>query len=183
MKYGVPEERWNRMGEVERAATIEAYEERQRIARERREAELARAEALRHKKAQRIERIHHGDIWYHGALIRVTIRKGKVKIGKEFRQYRPVSFLIADRETKAMNLHRAGKGKRDYNQIWFSYRNNQLIADVGRGGRNARNGHVFYYEPAWSRAKHYRDVQFGTKSNIKSDGMVVSVEVMPRQHR
>ena len=103
--YGVPQERWDTMGEQERIAAIEAYQARQAVLLQQRE-ERARQQAMERERQRaiaaeearqrllQVDAIYRGEGVY-GDLLRVRIEEGSVKLNGSHRDYQPFAFRIA----------------------------------------------------------------------------------------
>jgi hypothetical protein len=166
--YGVPQDRWNAMGEQERVAAMEAYQARQ-AALERRREEQARQQALERERQRAIEErqraieaqeardrqlrlkaIYRGEGLY-GDLLLVTLQDGRMKLHGSHEPYRPVAFRIAagdSREIQVVDL----RGRKA--NMAVSYDGGTLLLDDDPGARRSRAAHLIFDE-GWERGKTY----------------------------
>jgi hypothetical protein len=176
--YGVPQESWDRMSEAERVEAMRVYEREQqearRAAEERaqrraleREQERARQAALERERLERIEALHDGRGAY-GELIRVRLQGGTIRIGDRRHHYQPLTFTLADGETRKIPVS-------DQNG-----REVDLSASYG-GGALTLEGVRFPYERGWGRGRLYADT--GTGGPFALAGVDVFVEVHDRSSR
>lgn len=194
--YGVPQQTWDRMSESERIAAMQVYEREQQARRQaaeerarrqaieeqaRRQAaeERARHEALERERAQarqaalereqreRIEAIHRGGGAY-GELIRVRLQGGKIRIGDRFHRYEPLTFTIADGETRKIAVaDRQGR-----------------VVDISvtyAGGAFALSGVRFPYDRSWGRGRLYSNT--GTSGALELRGVDLFIEVRDSSSR
>jgi len=150
--YGVPQESWERMSEAERIEAIRVYESEQQARRQaaeerarrqalERERERARQAAVERERQERIEAIHRGQGAY-GELIRVRLQGGRIKIGGGHRRYEPLTFTIADGETRRIAV--------------ADERGREVDLDVTyAGGALVVEGLRFPYERGWGRGRLY----------------------------
>lgn len=194
--YGVPQETWDRMSEPERIEAMRVYEREQQARRQaaeerarrqaieeqaRRQAaeERARHEALERERAQarqaalererreRIEAIHRGEGAY-GELIRVRLQGGKIRVGDRFHRYEPLTFTIADGETR-----RIGVADRQGRVVEFSV--------SYAGGAFVLEGVRFPYDKSWGRGRLYTNT--GTSGTLELRGVDIFIEVHNRSTR
>jgi hypothetical protein len=176
--YGVPQESWDRMSETERVEAMRVYERQQqeatRAAEERaqrraleREQERARQAALERERLERIEALHDGRGAY-GELIRVRLQGGTIRIGDRHHHYQPLTFTIADGETRRIPVSDQ-KG-----------REVDISASYG-GGALTLEGLRFPYERGWGRGRLYTDT--GTGGPLALQGVDVFVEIQDRSSR
>lgn len=194
--YGVPQESWDRMSEPERIEAMRVYERDQqarrqaaeerarRLAAERerererqaileterardRERERQRLAALEQARMERIEAIHRGDGAY-GELIRVRLQGGRMRIGDRHQRYEPITFNIADGETRLVAV--ADRKGREID-LAVTYANGALTID----------GLRFPYERRWGRGTLYAAT--GTGGPLALQGVDVFVEVRDRSNR
>ncbi|NIQ92922.1 MAG: hypothetical protein GWO11_00955, partial [Desulfuromonadales bacterium] len=166
--YGVPQPTWDMMSEAERVEAMRIYEQRQ-IAYQKAREERARQRAIERRKQQareakaarqrqkRIDAIYRGEGIY-GDLLRVTLRKGRMRIGGKHRGYQPVSFRIANGETKKIDIYSVS-GRRATLQV--TYDDGTLVFD-GHGRGNRSRARRLVYERSWGQGKTY--------SGIRSEG-------------
>lgn len=170
--YGVPQETWDRMSEAERIEAIRVYESEQRARRQaaeerarrqalERERERARQAALERERRERIEAIHRGQGAY-GELIRVRLQGGRIKIGGRHHHYEPLTFTIADGETR--NIAVADERGREVD-----------LAVTYAGGSLVVEGLRFPYERSWGRGRLYPGTS--TAGALELRGVDVYVEV------
>jgi len=188
--YGVPQGRWETMGEQERVAAMEAYRARQTLLRQQRE-ERARqlalererqgaieAEAARQRQL-RVAAVHRGEGVY-GDLLRVRLEEGRLKLNGSHRAYQPIAFRIAAGESKRVEVvdH---KGRRA--TLLASYDGSTLLLDESPG--NARSGAIrLAYEDDWEGGKTYPGLT--AKGPLELRGVSVTVQVLgepPRDRR
>lgn len=177
--YGVPQESWDRMSETERVAAIRAYErdqlamrqaaEQRRLAQEERarreamerERERARQAAIEREKHERIEAIHRGEGAY-GELIRVRLQGGTIKIGGQHHRYEPLTFTIADSETRKIAV--ADKTGREVDLV-VTY----------ASGAFAVEGVRFPYDRDWKRGILYADTTTGGPLELRGVDLFIAV--------
>lgn len=177
--YGVPQESWDRMSEAERVAAIQSYEreqqarrqaaEERRLAQEERarrealesERERARQVAMERERHERIEAIHRGEGAY-GELIRVRLQGGKVKIGGQHHRYEPLTFTIADGETRKIAV--ADKTGREVD----------LVVTYASGGFTVE-GVRFPYDRDWKRGILYADTSTGGQLELRGVDVFIAV--------
>jgi len=176
--YGVPRETWDRMSESERIEAMHMYEReeqarrqaaeerarRQAVERERERARQAEAERARR---ERIEAIHRGEGAY-GELIRVRLQGGMIKIGDRHHRYEPITFTIADGETREI-----GVADRTGREV--------ALTVTYTGGALSLDGIRFPYDRSWGRGALYTDT--GTSGALELRGVDVFVEVHDRSSR
>lgn len=176
--YGVPQETWDRMSEPERIEAMRVYEREQQARRQaaeerarrqavERERELARQAALERERRERIESIHRGEGTY-GELIRVRLQGGKVRIGDRHHRYEPLTFTIADGETRKISV--ADRKGREVD-LTVTY----------AGGALTLDGVRFPYDRRWGRGALYADT--GTAGALALQGVDVFIEVHDRSSR
>ena len=176
--YGVPQETWDRMSETERVEAMRVYErdqqarrqaaeERARRAALERERERARQAALERERQERIEAIHRGEGAY-GELIRVRLQGGKIKIGGRHHRYEPLTFTIADGETRKIAVADE-KGREVDLPVTYA------------GGALTVEGLRFPYDRSWGRGRLYPDT--GTAGALELRGVDVYISVHDRSTR
>jgi len=194
--YGVPQESWDRMSEAERIAAMQVYERdqqaRRQAAEERarrqaieaqarrqaaeaqarrdaleREREQARQAALEREQRERIEAIHRGQGAY-GELIRVRLQGGRIRVGDRHHRYEPLTFTIADGETRRIGVADLQGRVVD-------------LAVTYAGGALSFEGLRFPYDQSWGRGRVYHDT--GTSGALQLRGVDVSIEVHERSTR
>jgi len=194
--YGVPQESWDRMSEPERIEAMRVYERDQQARRQaaeerarrraiedqaRRQAaeERARHEALERQRAQarqaalereqreRIEAIHRGAGAY-GELIRVRLQGGRIRIGDRHHRYEPLTFTIADGETRRIGVADFQGRVVDLNVTYA-------------GGAFSLEGVRFPYDKSWGRGRVYSNT--GTSGALELRGVDVFIEVHERSTR
>lgn len=176
--YGVPQETWDRMSEPERIEAIRVYEQEQRERRQaeeerarrqavERERERARQAALERERQERIEAIHRGEGAF-GELIRVRLQGGEIKVGDRHHHYEPLTFTIADGETRRIAVvdH---KGRAVDLNVTYA------------GGALAFEGLSFPYDRRWARGELYTDT--GTSGPLALRGVDVFIQVHDHSSR
>lgn len=188
--YGVPQERWDTMGEQERVAAIEAYQARQAVLLQQRE-ERARQQAMERERQHAIEaeearqRLLQVDAIYrgegvYGDLLRVTIQDGRLKIFGSHRAYQPVAFKIAAGETKEVDVFDR-KGRKT--GMLASYDGSILLLDESPGAGRSRASRLVY-EDVWAEGKTYSNLN--AKGPLELRDVTVTVQVLgepPRDRR
>lgn len=176
--YGVPQEQWDRMSEPERIKAMAVYEREQQARRQaaeerarrqafEREQERARQAEIQRARLERIEAIHRGEGAY-GELIRVRLQGGRVKVGDRHHRYEPITFTIADDETREIGVaDRRG-------------REAALVVTYSRGALSFE-GLRFPYDRSWGRGRLYADT--GTSGPLELRGVDVFIEVHDRSTR
>jgi len=176
--YGVPQETWDRMSEPERIEAMGVYERQQQANRQaaaerarqqaiERERERARQAEMERARQARIEAIHRGEGAY-GELLRVRLQGGRIKLGDQNYRYEPLTFTIADGETREIDVVAPRK------------RAVTLVAAYG-GGALSFDGSRFPYERSWGRGKLYADT--GSSGALKMRGVDIFIEVHDRSSR
>ncbi|MBJ6800520.1 hypothetical protein [Geomonas propionica] len=176
--YGVPQEMWNRMSEPERIEAIRVYEQEQRERRQaaeerarrqavERERERARQAALERERQERIDAIHRGQGAF-GELIRVRLQGGEIKIGDRHHHYEPLTFTIADGETRRIGV--------------ADYKGREVDLTVTyAGGALSFEGLRFPYDRHWAKGELYTDT--GTSGPLALRGVDVFIQVHDRSSR
>jgi hypothetical protein len=191
--YGVPQETWDRMGEPERVEAMRVYELKQQARRQaaeerarrqaaedqarrqaaeaqarrealERERAQARQAALERERRERIERIHRGEGIY-GELIRVRLQGGKIRLGDRHHSYEPVTFTIADGETRKIGV--ADRQGRVFD-LTVTY----------AGGALSLEGVRFPYDRSWGKGRLYANT--GTSGAHELRGVDLFIEVHDR---
>ena len=194
--YGVPQESWDRMSEPERIEAMRIYEQKEQARRQaaeeraRRQAAedqarrlaaeaQARRDALERERAQarqaaqererreRIEMIHRGEGAY-GELIRVRLQGGKIRIGDRHHHYEPVTFTIAEGETRKIAV--ADRQGRVFD-----------LTATYAGGALSLEGVRFPYDRSWGRGRLYANT--GTSGAHELRGVDLFIEVHARSSR
>lgn len=137
----------------------------------------------------RIQAIHRGEAGRYGDLIRVTIKGGTVRFRRgRHRRYFPVSFNIANGETKTIAFRSAQR--RSYVRgMRVSYRNGAFILEDGTRGAVG-----YRYSQRWSFGRAYQPVYLSHFTNTQGRALQVSVRIVrhrrayvptdrPHQHR
>ncbi|WP_051361452.1 hypothetical protein [Desulfuromonas sp. TF] len=180
--YGVPQERWEAMGEQERIAAMEAYQARQAVLLQQRqerarlkEIERERQFAIEAEDAPqrqlRVDAVYRGEGVY-GDLLRVTLREGRLKFQGAHRAYQPVAFKIAAGETKRVEIV-DGDGRRA--TMVASYDGSILLLDDSPGAKRSRAARLVY-EELWEEGKTYANL--GAKGPLELRGVNVTVQVL-----
>lgn len=194
--YGVPQESWDRMSEAERIEAMRVYERDQQARRQaaeerarrqaieeqarrqaaeeraRREAlerqrEQARQAALEREQRERIERIHRGGGAY-GELIRVRLQGGRIRVGDRHHRYEPLTFTIADGETRRIGVADLQGRVVDLTVTYA-------------GGALSLEGLRFPYDKGWGRGRNYSDSLINGAVELR--GADVFIEVHERSSR
>jgi hypothetical protein len=183
--YGVPEDRWAKMSEAERAATQQAYTERQHQY-ELERAEQARRDAAAAAAAQReaqeqarrdreqVEAIHRGESGVYGDLIRVTVSGGTMEFYGKRLAYEPTTFTLANREQRHISFRSAGSRAYRTLDVPVSYLDGTLTFDTGR--RPLR----LLQSPHWKRGEQYDGLILGKHSVSDGQGLTLRVEIVPQ---
>ncbi len=173
--YGVTEEQWIKMTDSERQSAIDAYNERERllkIKQEEKAAMEAQNEAIRR---ERVNAIYRGESGQYGDLIRVSIWSGKMKIAGRHRDYHPLSFKIADGETKRIRvIHEEGKYG-TYDDLHVSYHDSVLYIDTSED--DVRYATRIIYDIGWKIGKQYFAVD--TAGRLRLRNAQVQIEIIP----
>lgn len=194
--YGVPQETWDRMSEPERIEAMRVYEREQqarRLAAEERarrlaieeqarrqaaeeraryealerQREQARQAALERERRERIEAIHRGQGAY-GELIRVRLQGGRISINGRPHRYEPVTFTIADGETRRVSVVDLQGRVQD-------------LAVTYAGGALSLEGSRFSYDKSWGRGRLYANT--GIPGMLELRGVDLFIEVHERSGR
>jgi hypothetical protein len=194
--YGVPQESWDRMSEPERIQAMQVYEREQQARRQateqraqreaieeqaRRQAaeERARHEAVERERAQarqaalererheRIEAIHRGQ-GALGELIRVRLQGGMIRIGEHYHRYEPLTFTIADGETRKFGM--ADSQGREVD-LTATYANGAFSLEGGR----------FPYDHSWGRGRLYTSTGISGAHELRD--VDVFIEIRDRSSR
>jgi len=188
--YGVPQERWDIMGEQERVAAMEAYQARQAVLQQQREErarqmaiERERQRAIEAEEARqrqlRVDAVYRGKGVY-GDLLRVTIQDGRLKFHGAHKPYQPVAFKIAAGETKEVEVvdHKGRKAV-----MLASYDGSNLLLDDSPGAQRSRASRLVY-EDGWEEGKTYSNLN--ARGPLELRGVTVTVQVLgepPRDRR
>ncbi|HXV19743.1 MAG TPA: hypothetical protein VD811_01985 [Desulfuromonadales bacterium] len=188
--YGVPQERWDTMGEQERVAVMEAYQARQAVLQQQRE-ERARQQAIEREHQRAIEAeearqrqlqvdaVYRGKGVY-GDLLRVTIQDGRLKFRGDHKPYQPVAFKIAAGETKKVEV--VDLRGRTANLL-ASYDGSNLLLDDHPDARRSHAARLVY-EDGWEEGKTYANLN--ARGPLELRGVTVTVQVLgepPRDRR
>lgn len=195
--YGVPQDRWDRMSESERVEAMRVYEREQqarRIAAEERarrqaleeqarrqaaeerarqeayerQREQARQAALERERQERIERVHRGDGAY-GELIRIRLQGGIVKIGERRYRYEPLTFTIAEGESRRIVVTDPQGRSADLN---VSY----------AGGALSLEGTRFTYDRSWGQGRLYAGAAISGTPELRDVDLFVEVRDRSSRH-
>jgi hypothetical protein len=184
--YGVPEDYWNKMTEEQKQTAIEGYNERERlreIERQRdvdrmaRDAEMQAIELRRQEQMleERVDAIYRGESGQYGDLIRVTIRGGEIRIAGRHRNYHPISFKIADGETKKVRvIHDEGKYG-TYEDLHIFYRDGVLYLDTYES--DVRGALRLVYDHTWKSGQKYIGMHSDGRLRIRN--AQVLIEIIP----
>jgi hypothetical protein len=185
--YGVPEDQWNKMTDMQKQTAIEGYNERQRLReierqkeaeRDAREARV-RAEEGRQReeiRKKRIEAIYRGVEGQYGDLIRVSIQGGEMRIAGRRRDYQPVSFKIADGELKTIRVIQGEGRYGTYADLNVLYQDGVLYLDTY--GSDVRGALRIVYARGWEKGKTYPGVN--SESRLEFRNIRIFVEIIPR---
>lgn len=185
MIHGVPEDRWARMSESERATAREAYAERQRqwqleraeqARRDAAAAEIQRREAHEraHRDREQIEAIHRGDSGVYGDLIQVTVSGGSMDFYGKRVPYEPVTFRLANREQRTISIRSIGdRGYRTL-EVPVSFVDGTFTFDVGRQPIR------LLQSPGWRRGELHGGLATGKHSKSDGVGLNLRVEIVPQ---
>jgi hypothetical protein len=176
--YGVPRETWDQMSEPERIEAMHVYEREQQASRQaaaerarqqaiERERERVRQAELARARQERIEAIHRGEGAY-GELLRVRLQGGVIKVGDQHHRYEPITFTIADGETR--NIGVADRKGREV-----------LLVVTYVGGALSLDGIRFPYDRSWGKGRLYAGT--GTSGPLQLRGVDVFIEVHSRSLR
>ncbi len=195
--YGVPQDRWDRMSETERVEAMRVYERDQqarRIAAEERarrqaleeqarrqaeeerarqeayerQREQARQAALERERQERIERIHRGDGAY-GELIRIRLQGGVVKLGERRYRYEPLTFTIAEGESRRIVVTDHQGRSAD---LKVSY----------AGGTLFLEGTRFGYDRSWGQGRLYAGAAVSGTPELRDVDLFVEVRDRSSRH-
>ena len=180
--YGVPQERWDTMGEQERVAAMEAYQARQAVLRQQREErarqlalERERQRAIESEEARQrqlqVEAVYRGEGVY-GDLLRVTLRDGRLKFHGAHRLYQPVAFKIAAGEIKRVEVVDL-RGRKT--TMVASYDGSTLLLDDSPGARRSPATRLVFDE-LWEVGKTYPNLI--AKGPLELRGVNVTVKVL-----
>jgi hypothetical protein len=132
-----------------------------------RERERVRQAEAERARLERIEAIHRGEGAY-GELLRVRLQGGRIKVGDQHHRYEPVTFTIADGETREIGVaDRQG-------------RETTLVVSYG-GGALSFEGLRFPYDRSWGGGRLYADT--GTSGALQMRGVDIYIEVYNRSSR
>lgn len=188
--YGVPQERWDAMGEQERVAAMEAHQVRQAVLQQQRE-ERARQQAIERERQRaieaeearqrqlRVDAVYRGEGVF-GDLLRVRLEGGSLKLSGSHKAYLPVAFRIAAGESKKIEIVDR-KGRKT--TLLASYDGSILLLDDSPGASRSRAARLAY-EDAWEEEKTYAELT--AKGPLELRGVTVTVQVLgepPRDRR
>ena len=120
----------------------------------------------------RIQAIHRGEAGRHGDLIRVTIQGGTVRF-RHHRGYRPVTFNIADGETRNIVFRSAQRHSRS-RFVRVSYVDHVFVLEAGTRGATG-----YRYSPRWSFGRGYRPVHLSRYTASQGRGLQVGIKIVP----
>ncbi len=183
--YGVSEDRWAHMSEVDRAAARQMHAERQRqLEVERAEyarREAAATEARRREaeaKAQRnsgqVEAIHRGESGVYGDLIRITISGGTMEFYGKRMPYEPITFTLANQERRTVSFRSVGGRSYRTLDVPVSFADGTFTFDVGR--QPVR----LLQTPQWRRGELHQGLVAGKNSVSDGQGLTLRVEIVPQ---
>lgn len=189
MMYGIPEQEFVKLSEEQKIATINGYNEREKIreqtraiAAERRAKEQAeKAEEQRRQKEivqKRIDAIYAGEAGNLGDLVRVSIQGGDMLFGKRRRPFQPVSFKIANGETRSIETVSNDKKYNDTVELTVSYREGVLFID--EVSYRADLATRIVYDSTWKKGNSY---SINTRGNRELHNVRINVEVIPPLRR
>ncbi|NOQ93137.1 MAG: hypothetical protein GQ547_00710 [Methylophaga sp.] len=186
--YGVPEEQWATLSSSEREQTI-AHHQEMEVLREQRRIEEAKVAAEQEKqyllemeaRQDHVDQIYAQEPNIQGDLLRVTIRSGELYIHGQHRQYRPVSFRIADGEQKIITFQHSQK--RHYQiDVPVEYYNGVLSFDYEQGNRYDYR-YDLAYEPTWRHGKYYQNITLHKHSHSQARNIEIIIETASQHHR
>ena len=188
--FGVPEDQWHQMNAAQRQTAIEGYNERAKIQAEkrlvdsRRAAEEARkagiqAELEAERERKRIAATYDGRGGIYGDLLQVSVRDGRMKFGAKHREYRPLSFRIANGDRKPITFRRTGKHSHHSVTVWVEYRDGNFIFDAGAAKRDGRYAEQIIYEPAWRKGKTYAPLSLGNHTVSEAENISMTIQILP----
>ncbi|GMQ92230.1 MAG: hypothetical protein BMS9Abin11_1552 [Gammaproteobacteria bacterium] len=120
----------------------------------------------------RIQAIHRGEAGRHGDLIRVTIQGGTVRFRRHL-GYRPITFNIADGETRNIILRSAQSHSRS-RVVRVSYIDQAFVLESGTRGATG-----YRYSPRWSFGRSYQPVYLSRYTASQGRGLQVSIKIVP----
>jgi hypothetical protein len=120
----------------------------------------------------RLLAIHRGEAGRHGDLIRVTIQGGTVRFRKH-RGYRPVTFNIADGETRNIVFRSAQRRSRS-RYVRVSYVDHVFVLESGTRGATG-----YRYSPRWSFGRGYQPVYLSRHTASQGRGLQVGIKIVP----
>lgn len=124
----------------------------------------------------RIIAIHRGERGRYGDLLQVTIQGGVVFFHK-YRGYHPVTFRIADGETKTV-VFRSSQRRSYHRPIRVSYLGGVFVLEP-----NTPAAVGFRYSPMWGRSRFYRPLDMLNSSRSRARGIQVGVKIVPPRYR
>lgn len=179
--YGVPQESWDKMSQTERVEAMRVYERNEqarRVAAEERARTRAIEEQTRRMAAEeqarrearerdRIEAIYRGEGAY-GDLIKVRLQGGVIRIGDRLQRYEPLTFNIANGETRRIEVidHRGRVA-----DLTVAYADGAFFLEGTR----------FSYEKGWERGRGYANA--GTSRGLELRGADLFIEIHSRSNR
>jgi len=195
--YGVPQESWDRMSEPERIEAMRVYEREQQARRQaaeewarrqaieeqarrqaaeerarheaqERQREQARQAALERERRERIEKIHRGDGAY-GELIRVRLQGGRIRIGDRQHRYEPLTFTIADGETRRIGVADL-QGR--VVELTVTYAGGALSLERVR----------FPYDRSWGRGRLYAHTSTAGSRELRDVDLFIEVHDRSSRH-
>ena len=188
--FGVPQDQWNQMSAEQRQTAIEGYNERARIQAQRRlvdsrrAAERARqagidAELEAERERKRISAIYDGRGGINGDLLQVSVRGGRMKFDGKHREYRPLSFRIANGDRKPITFRKEGTQGHHSVTVWVEYHDGNFIFDAGATKQEGRYAKQIIYEPAWRRGKTYTSLSLGNHTVSEVENISITIQILP----
>ncbi|RPH52422.1 MAG: hypothetical protein EHM85_02880 [Desulfobacteraceae bacterium] len=184
--YDIPVDQWNKLTEAQQQATIDGYNKRMRLReierqkeaqRRAREEEIRALEAHRQEQLcqERVAAIYMGEAGQIGDLLRVTLQGGQMLIGNRHRQYQPISFKIANGETKKIEIINVeGRNYDNGEEMQVLYQDGTLIFD---DDPYTRKPFRIIYDHGWKSGKTYSPVS--TESKLRLRNVQIFIEIIP----
>ena len=137
------------------------------------------AEQRAEEQRRHIEDIYAGRAGVYGDLVRVSVQGGSMDFGGKQRHYQPLTFRIANGESKAITFERSRERSYATRIIWVVYRDGNLLFDVGKQERKQKYAKRLIYDSSWDRGRTYSNITLSEHSVSEARSINVTVQVVP----
>lgn len=183
--YGISEQEWSKLTAEQKTATINGYNEREKLREQTRAAEAEQRVKERAEKAaeqqrqqeiaqRRIDAIYAGEAGNLGDLIRVSIQNGDMLFGNRRRPFQPIAFKLASGESRSIEVVSNDKNYNDSVELTVSYHDGLLLIDEANFRPDLATR--IAYESNWKRGTSYN---INSRGNRELRNVLINVEVIP----